>query len=74
MLVFFYWWGTIWDRSKLQVVQLLLNVEQILLLPINSNKADLIQWDSAPDGAFHVRLTWEIVRCSRQKDEIFFFL
>ncbi|KAH9750080.1 zf-RVT domain-containing protein [Citrus sinensis] len=46
-------------------------VEQILLVPISSEEPDLIRWDLSPDGTFHLQTAWELVRCTRPRDEVY---
>ena len=47
-------------------------VAQILLVPFSSKKLDIIRLASSHDGLFHFRTAWELVHCSRQRDEVFF--
>ncbi|KAH9750075.1 reverse transcriptase domain-containing protein [Citrus sinensis] len=69
--VSFYWQGTVWDRGKLEDILPSSIVEQILLVPISCAEPDLICWDLSPDGAFHLRTAWELVRCTRPRDEVY---
>lgn len=69
--VSFYWQGTVWDRGKLEDILPTSIVEQILLVPISCEEPDLIRWDLSPDGSFHLRTAWELVRCTRPRDEVY---
>lgn len=46
-------------------------VEQILLVSIFSGELDLIHWDLASNETFYLRAAWELVCCSKLRDEIF---
>lgn len=69
-----FWQGTVQDRGKLKDVLPLSIVEQILLVPISSREPDLICWDFAPNGNFHLQTAWELVRCSRRRDELSYII
>lgn len=49
----------------------LLLLNRFLLAFISSGELDLTRWDLAFDGIFHLRLAWELIRCSRVRDEVF---